>query len=322
MIHPSVFAYDAAEYQQQFDTRGHPANEETVRSDRRMRRAQNEVLQVVGVTRTKHSQRQRLARRHSLSENELLDMVRSENVLGFLFNATVSIPMDLSSWWIRSFRARLCTFRSHFEPDLLHMLRSERRLLGSSSFFLSGLAYSYAADQYREFRYWRLPPLQHYIDFSASPAPTLTDQILTALEDFGIFAFEWPTRARATLHALGLIPPTPGLAWYRFQPLLSPASASEMYLGRFSELSLYDPFSLLSAVIFSPLTAAYLLERVRVSLESGIYSLLRSAIPRPGNADRISCESEVEEIENYAGHGSGFGFGLFKSWPMDEDVSF
>lgn len=106
-VDPHAFDNDASGYQQQFDNRGHPVNEATTRANRRLQRAQNEVLEVVGVVRHKYNDEKLRARRHDLSETKLTDLVNYENAIGTLFKALNPFAMDLGTWWITSFRSRL-----------------------------------------------------------------------------------------------------------------------------------------------------------------------------------------------------------------------
>jgi hypothetical protein len=320
VIERSVFSTDVDGYQQQFDNRGHPINEDTIRSDRRMRRAQNEVLQVVGVTKSKHHQNQQLARRHSLSTQELVDKVHLENVVGLFANGLIRFPLELSTWWITSFRARLCTFRSYLEPGLMHSLLSGHRLLGRSTFFLSGLDYTLAADEIREFRHWLYPPLSRPIslplDVTLSWAVTAREK----LKDFGLFAIEWPIRVRGNLQALGLIPLQLDRPWHLLLSLLS--TSPMIYLNDSSKISSHGTLAIFAALCSSPFVTAYLLEQVRVSLESGIYLLLRSYIPRSDIPDRISTEGAMKDVDMYLGYAPGLGLGLFERWPADGDLPF
>lgn len=312
-----TYENNAAGYQQQFDGKGHPVNEVTTRANRRMRRAQNEVLQVVGVVRSKHNQAKQLARRHSLSDDELVGMVNYENVTGSFLRASCLPLMDSSVWWLMSFRSRLGTFRSYLEPGIMSALRSEQRILGRTSFFISGLAYSIVADELRDQRYWLTAPAE--ADGDAAEL-LWSHWIFQRLKDLGVFAIEWPIRARGTLQGLGLLPFRSGMSWYHLLPMVSispiyqlttsPSTASSAHLRS------------LAAFIFSPFVAAYVLEQIREGLESRIHTLLHRIIPRPSRPDRLSVDGKVEELENFVGCVPRLGFNLFPARDLDSASSF
>lgn len=94
-------------YVQQFSENGRPINPESVRDERRLRRAQNEILQVVGVTRSKHELERQRAQAQGPSKQELLDLVKHENSIGSLMRILWTLPMDLSAWIWESHRSRL-----------------------------------------------------------------------------------------------------------------------------------------------------------------------------------------------------------------------
>lgn len=313
-MNPAAFETDAAGYRQQFDRRGHPVNEDTARENRRLRRAQNEVLQVVGVVRSRYAKKRQLSRHHDLSDDELVDMVRDENLAGTIIRIVNPMVMDLSVWWLTAFRTRLVSFRSYLQPGLMHALRSERRVLGNTGFFLSGLAYNMLADEIREYRSWLIPPSSREIvssfdPFWGSSAPTWTYRLLQRLKDFGLFAIEWPLRSRGTLQALGLIPFHESVSWCYLLPVLS---TSPFISGDGPvDLSPSAQLVLLAAFVRSPLVASYILEQIREGIELCIYALLRSVVPRPDNPDQLSQDGRAEELENMIRSVSRFGVDIF-----------
>lgn len=72
-----------------------------------MRRAQNEILEVVGVVRSRHELERQRSQAQNIPEEELLDLVRHENSIGSLMRMLFTMPMDLSVWWMVSHRYRL-----------------------------------------------------------------------------------------------------------------------------------------------------------------------------------------------------------------------
>ena len=107
VLNSHAFDNGAPGYVQQFDSRGHPVNESSERADKALRRAQNEVLRVVGVVRSKHDTDTKLARRHDLSDDELVDLVKLENFVGLAMREIFALGLDFGSWWAISFRSRL-----------------------------------------------------------------------------------------------------------------------------------------------------------------------------------------------------------------------
>jgi hypothetical protein len=102
----SAHENDAAGYVQIYNERGHPINEETGKADRRLRRAQNEVLKVVGVVRSRHEKESQNLRQQGLSNDEITDMLDNEQLTGVLMRVLTSPSTELASWWIVSLRAR------------------------------------------------------------------------------------------------------------------------------------------------------------------------------------------------------------------------
>jgi hypothetical protein len=107
IINPHAFDTNAPSYVQQFNESGRPINPESTRDERRLRRAQNEILQVVGVTRSRHAREQQRLRSDKPSEAEIVELLEDENSLGSLLRTVWTIPMDLSVWWLVSHRYRL-----------------------------------------------------------------------------------------------------------------------------------------------------------------------------------------------------------------------
>lgn len=145
---------DAAGYTQQFNDRGRPINDQTIRADRRLRRAQNEVLKVVGVVRSKHDKYYRDTRQHQLTNEQLVDLVSIENASGRLLQTASPLAMDVVSWWVMSFRSRIMVrivqeqlAPAHVDADVsvLYSTRPVRwatircAVLGNHTFLLFGL---------------------------------------------------------------------------------------------------------------------------------------------------------------------------------------
>jgi hypothetical protein len=96
---------------QQFNERGHPASRETDLQNRRLHRAQNEVLKLAGVVRSKHDTSQ-TEQWKSMSEDARKELIRSENKFMRLWVVPFDyILLDLTTSWISAFRNRL-TVRS------------------------------------------------------------------------------------------------------------------------------------------------------------------------------------------------------------------
>jgi hypothetical protein len=113
---------DAAGYVQAYNERGHPINEYTGRADRRLRRAQNEVLKVVGVVRSRHEKEYQASREQGLSNDELTDMLDNEQLAGVLMRVLIIPSTELASWWIVSLRARLLVRTAR-----LHLALADKR---------------------------------------------------------------------------------------------------------------------------------------------------------------------------------------------------
>ena len=116
IIGPHTHDANAAGYQQRFDDRGHPVNKTSDSADRRLRRAQNEVLKVIGVVEAEGNPVRRDPWK-VMSPDEVVDMIQWENVAGICIQELEFVPIELASWWISSFRNRLMvrlTGNSHF----------------------------------------------------------------------------------------------------------------------------------------------------------------------------------------------------------------
>jgi hypothetical protein len=102
----------AKDYVQQFDERGHPINRDTDVSNRKLRRAQNEVLKVVGVVQSNQESMEEqplpslgFADKKQLLEDECgigLAVGRFSYFLGPFFN-----------WWLRALRNRIYVRQAH-----------------------------------------------------------------------------------------------------------------------------------------------------------------------------------------------------------------
>lgn len=106
-IGPHTHDDDARGYNQQYNDRGHPINKDSDLANRRLRRAQNEILRVAGVVKTK---RDVDAQPHwqSLSKTERKEIIRDENVFATKFRNGLDYFLLVSgTWWLTSFRNRL-----------------------------------------------------------------------------------------------------------------------------------------------------------------------------------------------------------------------
>jgi hypothetical protein len=250
-------------------------------------------------------------------------MVRDENLVGTLIRTVNPMLMDVSVWWLTAFRSRLVAFRSYLQPGLMHALRSEQQLLGIPAFLLSGLGYTLIADEIREYRSWLIPPLTREIIPSIDPiwdqiAPDITYRALQRLKDFGLFATEWPLRARGTLQALGLISFQATVSWYHLLPILS---TSPLFINGPADLSSSAQLSLIAAFFTSPLVVSYILEQIREGVELSMYALLRPMVPRPKQPDQISYEGRAEELESMVRSVSRFEVDIFGDQYMNSHQS-
>ena len=103
---PHTHDDDAKGYVQQFNDKGHPANKVTDAQIRRLRRAQNEVLKVAGVVKSKHDD---VGPDHwkEMPNEEREDTMKEENELMRLVRPFDNLILDLVTSWIYAFRSRL-----------------------------------------------------------------------------------------------------------------------------------------------------------------------------------------------------------------------
>ena len=135
-------------------------SKESETQNRKLRRAQNEVLKLAGVVKSKGEEAS-TDQWHSLSHDERRDLVRDENKVGGLFLRPFNnLILDFSTSWIRAFRNRLVvstpvppsspslsdssfqTYDAYLGSSLSSTLRSEVRSLGWRETTFSGLPLS------------------------------------------------------------------------------------------------------------------------------------------------------------------------------------
>ena len=104
-------------YVQQFDEKGKPSNLDTEASDRKLRRAQNEVLRIVGVTRRKNDVQEPKPFK-SLSVEQRVELLAQENSSAHNVEVRAYVLCDLSSWWLQSLRRRLCVGWPHLSTHI------------------------------------------------------------------------------------------------------------------------------------------------------------------------------------------------------------
>lgn len=107
VVNAHAFDNDSRDYVQKFTGRGHPSNPATNKAKKRLDRAQNEVLEIVGVVRSRHEQILQRRPEHGLSDRQLAEVVESEHDFGILIRAVFPALLDMSSWWILIHRTRL-----------------------------------------------------------------------------------------------------------------------------------------------------------------------------------------------------------------------
>lgn len=91
---------------QQFNDKGHPTNKVTDIKNRRLRRAQNEVLELAGVVKSKHDD-VRPDHWKEMPNEEREDTMKDENQLMRLVRPFDNLTLDLVTSWIYAFRSRL-----------------------------------------------------------------------------------------------------------------------------------------------------------------------------------------------------------------------
>lgn len=93
---------------QLFDERGHPVNVRSRVFSRSMRRAQNEILSIVGVCvrDIPQSRHDEAISRHDL-DVDLMQRTAQENMYGLVLRLIGAILQCSCLWWIESFRQRL-----------------------------------------------------------------------------------------------------------------------------------------------------------------------------------------------------------------------
>lgn len=103
---PHTHDDDASGYVQQFDDRGHPRSQDSDMQNRRLRRAQNEILKLAGVVRSKHDP-PKVDEWKGLSDDDRKQLFVEENEYIKATRFFDHVFLDLSTSWVDAFRFRL-----------------------------------------------------------------------------------------------------------------------------------------------------------------------------------------------------------------------
>ena len=109
----------AKDYIQRFDEKGRPINRDTEAANRKLHRAQNEVLRVAGVVRKKEDPPiSKLT--ETISENSKANLVLAEHLNGVLYHEFFGHCATLcSTWWLHTMRRRVYVSSSWLEVSVL-----------------------------------------------------------------------------------------------------------------------------------------------------------------------------------------------------------
>ena len=103
---PHTHDDDALGYVQQYNDRGHPTSKETELHNKRLRRAQNEVLKLAGVAKSRHDE-PKIDQWKDMNPESRENVVVEENEFMFFARPFNNLVLDLSTSWISNFRDRL-----------------------------------------------------------------------------------------------------------------------------------------------------------------------------------------------------------------------
>lgn len=96
---------NSGDYVQLFDEGGHPENPVSNAAARRLRRAQNDVLETVGVVVRKEKMKQDPWQK--VANKQKMNLLEEENISGTLFRYLDRLTLAGCSWWLVSLRRRL-----------------------------------------------------------------------------------------------------------------------------------------------------------------------------------------------------------------------
>ncbi len=91
---------------QQFNEKGHPTSKTTDIQNRRLRRAQNEVLKLAGVVKSKHDEAQP-DQWTEMPNEKREDTIKEENQLMRLVRPFDNLILDIVTSWVYAFRRRV-----------------------------------------------------------------------------------------------------------------------------------------------------------------------------------------------------------------------
>lgn len=105
ILGPYVHQSNRLSYAQKWDDRGHPFNPESKASAKRLRKAQNEVLQACGVI--VHNDTRVKSDLDNLRPETAVEIITEENKIGVLLKGIDRISALMMTWGIASLRRRI-----------------------------------------------------------------------------------------------------------------------------------------------------------------------------------------------------------------------
>ncbi|RVX73996.1 hypothetical protein B0A52_02886 [Exophiala mesophila] len=150
IVGPNTQRNNASGYIQEFDARGHPHNERSEHSRLKLRRAQNDVLSIVGVVVKRAETNQ--SRWDAMTSKQKDQHLSAETVAGTLCRSLAEVYRRLSTRWIVAMRRRTMCFRSNLGLPFTSTIVSEWNTVGARAFFFGGYPLAAVSEISQTFR--------------------------------------------------------------------------------------------------------------------------------------------------------------------------